>query len=249
MSERTPDPAEQAQPAEPADPAEQTNAAERADTRRRTRIVVVAVAAGVILAGGAVAIALSMQPGGGGAAPDPGPTGSGIPSATPSADATDAPDPSAPAEDPDAPAEDPDAPAGDPVVADQPDLPIDEPADISPGLTAAIASLEAVDGEATGPGEIAGPSVRVTISIANTTDEPADLTGAVVTAYSGEDLAPALELREPGGRALPATVAPGATATGVFVFQIEPERRDIVRIMLDTAVGIDPLVFAGPAPR
>jgi len=44
---------------------------------------------------------------------------------------------------------------------------LDNKVETSPGVTARVKSVEAVKGEARGPGEIAGPALRVTIAITN----------------------------------------------------------------------------------
>jgi hypothetical protein len=132
-------------------------------------------------------------------------------------------------------------PAGDPV-------PIDTPAEVVTGLTASISGIEAVDGVAKGPGEVSGPSIRFTVTIANATGAPVDLTGTVVTVDYGADRTPAGQLYEPGAVPLATSVAAGGTASGVFVFAIPPESRGLVHITVDYAVDVAPLVFAGATP-
>lgn len=126
---------------------------------------------------------------------------------------------------------------------------IDEPADIVPGLSASIGSIEAVDGEASGPGEIAGPSIRFVVTITNSTSSTSNLANTVVTAYYGPDQTPAIELQEPGGSPLPAEVGAGATATGTYIFTIPAEERSNVRIIVDYSVDVAPLVFEGAVPQ
>ncbi|MGI9821982.1 hypothetical protein [Agromyces sp. Marseille-Q5079] len=133
-------------------------------------------------------------------------------------------------------------PAADPV-------PIAKTAEIAPSLTAKITGIEAVEGEAQGPGEVAAPSIRVTVEIDNATKEASDLGTAVVTAYYGSASTPAAELREPGGRAFPDTVAAGETADAVYVFSVPPEERDDVTILVDYSLEYAPLQFHGEVPR
>jgi hypothetical protein len=129
-----------------------------------------------------------------------------------------------------------------------PPVAIDKPATISPGLTAQITKLESVQGEAKTPGEVAGPAVRMTVTISNTTSAAASLATTVVTAYYGADQTPALELSAPGGSPLPAEVAAGTTVTGVYIFTVPTDKRNDVRIEVDYSVTVQPLVFEGPAP-
>ena len=165
-------------------------------------------------------------PSGGSAGESPGPTGAPTPSGTwtPSGDPTPVP---------------PATPSA---------VPIDEPGTIEPGLTAAIGQIEAVQGEARGPGEVAGPAIRFQVAIANTTSAPVDLSATVVTVDYGTARTPALELFEPGASPLPNSVAAGQTATAVYIFTIPVSERALVHITVDYTVGVPPLEFTGPVP-
>ena len=169
-----------------------------------------------------------------------GPTpGTSAPSQPPSSSPSALPSPSATADPSTPPAEGPAAPTVRPPAA------IDEAAPITPGLTAEISRVEAVDGTARGPGEVAGPSLRVTVSIVNSTAADAPLNTTVVSSYFGADRTPAPELREPGGSPLPAVVRAGTTVTGVYIFTVPEDERRNVTIMVDYSVDVDPLIFQG----
>ena len=116
-------------------------------------------------------------------------------------------------------------------------------------LTATVVKSEAVTGKADGPGEIGGPSVRFTITITNTTGASIPLSSTVVNAYYGSDATPAVQLRMPGGVDFPATVADGASATGVFVFNIPNASRSDVKVTVDTSVRNPVIAFQGSTPR
>jgi hypothetical protein len=116
-------------------------------------------------------------------------------------------------------------------------------------LTATVVKMEAVTGTADGPGEIGGPSVRFTITITNTTGKVFVLSNTVVNAFYGSDATPAVQLRSPGGKDFPASVANGASATGVFVFNIPAASRSNVKVTVDTAVQNPVIAFQGAAPR
>lgn len=126
---------------------------------------------------------------------------------------------------------------------------ISSAAPITKSLSAAVTKMEAVQGTATGPGEIAGPSVRFTVVIRNTTGKSFDLSNTVVNAYSGADSAPAIQLQGPGGKSFPSSVASGGSATGVFVFNIPESDRNRVEITVDTSVLNPVVAFKGSAPR
>jgi hypothetical protein len=126
---------------------------------------------------------------------------------------------------------------------------IDKPAQISPGLSAAITKFEAVEGKALTPGEVSAPCVRITVTIRNATSSAVPLNTAVVTAYYGADATPALELTSPGGTPFPAKLEAGNTATAIYLFSIPVDQRDRVRIEVDYSVEVSPLVFEGAVPR
>jgi|GEM_PF-1955392 len=208
---------------------------EAAVPAKRTLLVIAALAGAAMLAIASIAIAVSVN----NASDSPIPTAS--PSSLPGA-STSPPSDSASPESSEAPA--PPAATREPGPVD-----IDEPAVIVPGLTASIDSIEAVQGEASGPGEVAGPSIRFVVTVVNGTTSTVNLANTVVTVYYGADEVPASELRKPGGSPLPAEVAAGSSATGTYIFSIPTDQRDQVRIMVDYSVDVSPLVFEGPVPR
>ncbi|MBX0299474.1 hypothetical protein K2F54_05735 [Cryobacterium sp. 1639] len=158
------------------------------------------------------------------------------------------PVPEAPVE-PESEPESTDPPVDAAPLPELPPVPLTEQVAPVPGVVVSISGLEAVEGEAQGPGEVAGPALRFTLSMRNDGDAPVSLTSTVVTVYSGPEQTPAVDLRGPGGVPLPEEVAPGATVTGVFIFTVPPEERDQVKIGVDYTVGVPIVVFEGSAPR
>ncbi len=126
---------------------------------------------------------------------------------------------------------------------------ITKPQTIVKAFTAKVTKMTAVQGVANGPGEIAGPAVRFTITLTNTTGEPIDLSTTVVNAYYGSDRTPADSLDGPGGSAFTKTLADGGTATGSYVFSIPEDERGTVEITIDTSVANSVVAFTGSAPR
>lgn len=126
---------------------------------------------------------------------------------------------------------------------------ITKPTVIVKSLTAKVTKMEAVQGTAEGPGEIAGPSVRFTITITNTTGRTVDLSNTVVNAYFGPLATPAIELRLPGGRPFPPSVRDGGSASGVFLFNIPKSSRSKVEVTVDTSVHNPVVAFRGSAPQ
>jgi hypothetical protein len=110
----------------------------------------------------------------------------------------------------------------------------------------ALTSIAPVQGVATIPGEIAGPALRVGVEITNDTSAAVDLTATVVNLYYGAQATPALTLTEPGASPLPASVAPGASAKGVWVFTVPTDQRDAVKIEVDLEADVSVVLFSGP---
>ncbi|CAN5330967.1 hypothetical protein BH11ACT1_BH11ACT1_12750 [soil metagenome] len=128
-------------------------------------------------------------------------------------------------------------------------VPIDAEAEIATGVTARIASLEAVTGTAMQPGEVGGPALRATIELVNSTDAPIDLRGAVVNLAYGAGSTPASPIAQPGGEPFAQSVAAGETAKGIYVFTVPSTGRDNVSLDVDVRLGGQITVFEGPAPR
>jgi len=123
---------------------------------------------------------------------------------------------------------------------------IDEPAEPEPQVEVRLTSIEPVEGEANIPGEVGGPSLRVTVTIDNATSAALDLTSAVVNLYYGADRLPAIDLLEPGKVDFPGNVRAGETASGTFVFLVPVDERDDVTVEFDLSSDSTVLLFAGP---
>jgi hypothetical protein len=132
------------------------------------------------------------------------------------------------------------------TVAPQPATPIGTPAADAGGLQFRIDSVEAVDGEASGPGEIGGPALQVTLSATNTSSAPIDLSLTLVDLRHGADQVPASPFSL-GTTPFAGALAPGATASGVYVFGVPVERRAQVRIYVNAQPELPAVVFEGPA--
>ena len=146
-------------------------------------------------------------------------------------------------------ASDPGTPPADAQPEPREPVALEKPAELAPEVTASIGTIEVVQGEAKRPGEIAGPSVRFTTSISNSSGKLLDLRSTVVSVYYGSDEVPANQLEEPGGVPLPSDVSTGQIATGTYVFSIPPDQRSLVRIVVDYSVRFPPAVFAGSIPN
>lgn len=204
---------------------------------RRRRLVVAGAAVLVAL----VALVLVLVTGGGDDDAPAAAAATGAPSTTGAPeDATIAPLPPTP------------TPTGPTEHVDQlppslPEVALDAPAAVGNGIVATIASVEAIDGSAVGPGNIAGPALRVTVHIENGTAEAVSLDGVAVNLYYGTDRTPASPLDDPSGAPFTGMVDPGATGQGVYVFSVPTDVRDLVTVEVGYQAGAPLLLFTGPA--
>ncbi|TKJ18785.1 hypothetical protein [Blastococcus sp. CCUG 61487] len=225
------------------DPAvEDDGAGTRAGLLARRRVLLVALGAVLLVAAVVLAVVLAT----GGDEPDDAGAGTAAtagatPSATeePAPPSEEAPDPAAPV-DPGTPAPaDPDAevPALPAVALDQ-SVAVDE-------VTASITLIEEIDGTATGPGDVAGPALRITVRIVNETDADVPLDGISVNAFHGEERTPAPPLGDPSRSPFAGVLAPTDTAEGVYVFRVPVDRRHLVTVEVGYKAGAPLAVFSG----
>ncbi|MBG6192122.1 cytoskeletal protein RodZ [Arthrobacter sp. CAN_A212] len=125
---------------------------------------------------------------------------------------------------------------------------LDEPSAFAKGITASVSSMEAIDAEAYGIGEIAGPALRFVITVENTTGEAVSLTNSVVNVEFGPDSLPAVQLTGSGATEFPATVDAGESAATTLVFSIPADQRDQVRILFNREASSPIAAFEGAAP-
>lgn len=210
------------------------------DTRKRT----IAWIAGGVVAAAVVAtvIVFAVMPRD--ATAEPGATASSSPGSSASPSESASPGSSDPAESA-APAETT-APGADPFPELEPVAP-QEPGQAQ-GITASLVRFESVTGEVVGPGDVAAAAVRVTVDITNTGTSPLDLNLVVMNAYMGAQRDPAETYEKPGGQPVNGSLAPGDTATGVYLFRIPEDRRDDVTFVVDYYAGQPAITFRGPVP-
>ncbi|MGZ8750598.1 MAG: hypothetical protein ACXWYP_06935 [Pseudonocardia sp.] len=142
-------------------------------------------------------------------------------------------------------------PTGPTEVVDQPppalpEVPLDAEAAVGNGIVATLPQIEAIEGSAVGPGNIAGPALRVTVRIANGTAEGVPLEGVAVNMYYGTDRTPASPLDDPSRRPFGGMVAAGDSADAIYVFSVPADARDSVTIEVGYQAGAPLLLFTGP---
>lgn len=128
------------------------------------------------------------------------------------------------------------------------EVPIDEVARTE-GVAVEVESVEAVTAGRDIPGEKSGPAVKVTIRIVNESETPVDTAGASVNlTYGGEDRTPATPVTDPDATLWPVSVAPGESATAVFIFAVPLDSEGDLRVTVDLLATAPDVVFVGPRP-
>jgi hypothetical protein len=124
-------------------------------------------------------------------------------------------------------------------------VPFNADVKVPSGVVISVSKIESVEGKASLPGEVAGPSVRFTVDVKNNTSSSIALNNIAVNAYFGADQAPAIQLSEPGAKGFPKSVAAGSSGTGIFVFNIPKADRGKVTLTVDYDVNTPTIVFSG----
>lgn len=169
--------------------------------------------------------------------PASGDPANGVPDSEPSSGPTEVPDPG----------------SLEPVTVEEvtvaPAVGLDDTADFGTGLTLRITSIEAVAGEARGPGQVSGPALRLRVEARNSGAGAVSLEGMVVALAHGAGDTPAMSLLEPGARPFEGEVPPGGEAVAAYVFAVPPESRDRVTITASYTGSAPTVVFEGAAGR
>ncbi len=124
---------------------------------------------------------------------------------------------------------------------------IDDVAETSPGVTASVIRVEAVSGEARGPGEIAGPALRVTINLKNASEKAIRTELGLINLYYGRDRSPAGLLSGPGATPFPEQIPAGGSGTGTSVFNVPTAGRDTIEIEFSYSTDAAVVIFKGSA--
>jgi hypothetical protein len=214
-------------------------------SRRRTRLILGVIGGIVVLLLIGVGIWAVASP------KSPAPNASASPSATstaaPSASTSPTPEPTGtitPTAAPPSEAPDPSLDSEDTIDAGYQDQPV-----AAPGLVIRVSALDAVQGNADEPGEIAGPALRFVVEFVNNTGEAISLRDVAINVDYGADQTPAVELNESDTRPVPGEVAANSTVTGTYTFNVPQDGRDQVRLTVFTTVDDPVIAFSGPAPR
>jgi hypothetical protein len=118
------------------------------------------------------------------------------------------------------------------------------PVQLSSGVTVSLVSVRAVTAKGTGPGELSGAGLAVTIDVRNSSKASVDLSGAGVTLYTGTAGTPgAAVLTDPSASSLPVTLAPGRSSQATYVFVAGNRAGTPVAVQVLLSPTLAPVVF------
>ena len=123
--------------------------------------------------------------------------------------------------------------------------PLREKGDLGNGVSVRVSDIQQVDGEAQGPGEVAGPALRVSIEVQNRTDNEISMELALANLYYGPDRAPASSLSGPGARSFPETIEPGKAAFARYVFGVPKQGHNPLAVEFSYTVEAPTMIFEG----
>ncbi|MFK4853365.1 hypothetical protein ACI3KT_17140 [Microbacterium sp. ZW T6_19] len=124
-------------------------------------------------------------------------------------------------------------------------VPLDQVAEPASGVRVSLASITAISGQASVPGEVAGPALQVTVNVENANDSDALTDTLIVNVYYGTDRTPANILVQPR-QDLPLSIAPGEAAQGVYAFTVPEAARGQILVEVDLSVDLPVVLFEGP---
>lgn len=133
------------------------------------------------------------------------------------------------------------------TLKEMPPVGLDSEADRPDGVVIALKKIESIAGEAKLPGEIAGPALRLTITIKNGTDGDLSLDSVVVNGYRGSKRTPLEMLTSPGGSPFDGTLKPGEQGEAVYIFAVGAANRSDLTFTVDATPDEPAAVFRGDA--
>ena len=125
------------------------------------------------------------------------------------------------------------------AISSLPPVDVGKKADLLAGVQIDVTSVRAVTLKAEGPGEVAGPGVRVEIAVTNDSSKAFNLGGLAVTASYAKGT-PASANDGPPADPLAGRLAAGKSAVGVYFFRVPRAEVDslVVEVSSDSSPSI-----------
>lgn len=132
------------------------------------------------------------------------------------------------------------------TVTSNPPVQLSETANYGNGVTVALTGIESVTTTAELPGEVAGPGVKLTVSIVNGSPSAVDL-GNVVVDLQDAAGTPAIFMSASPSSPFTGSVEAGATATGTYVYSVPATYTNPATISVSYSTEVPVVVFVGDA--
>lgn len=210
---------------------------------RRSRTTSTRPGRGTALAAAAVVAFLALA----GCTSDPEPEPTPSSSQSPTATTEPEPEESETAEPGPDPTEEPagvEAPPEPGTLPTAPPVALDEVADFGTGVTTRVDSVDGIEAQAQGPGEVSGPGVAIDLTVTNDSPDPVDLALFLVN-LTDADGNPGIPMLGDPADPVEGVLAPGASVSGTYVFTVDEDARDGIRIEASYSTAAPVVVFAG----
>jgi hypothetical protein len=125
-------------------------------------------------------------------------------------------------------------------------VPLTGTANFGGGVTARLVDVKAVHGSANGPGEVAGPALRVDVRLNNDTGRTIDLSQAVVTIYDAA-ATPGVQLTQSGSAPFHGSARAHSSVRATYVFTLPTAHRDPVTVNFSYTSSAPVVLFVGNA--
>lgn len=123
-------------------------------------------------------------------------------------------------------------------------VPLSQTVTVAAGVVISISEIKAVNAVSHVPGDVNGPAVQITVAIKNTSSKALNVNSAEVDVSDSKG-DPGIPVTTSESRIFSGSVAPGAEATGVYVFRVAADRRDPITVTA-SYTGAGPVAqFAG----
>ncbi len=119
-------------------------------------------------------------------------------------------------------------------------------AEAGSGVKISLAGIESVTTVSELPGEIAGPGLKITITVQNTSAAAVDLNNVVVDVQDAAGT-PSIPMGASPAAPFTGSVQPGASATGVYVFTLPTSYTNPATVVFSYSTEAPVVLFVGDA--
>jgi hypothetical protein len=123
--------------------------------------------------------------------------------------------------------------------------PLKDKGELGNGVTIKVSKIESVKGVARGPGEVAGPALRISIHVDNESRKTIPMNLALVNVYYGKGRLPASPLSAPGAAPLSNPIPPSKSDTGKYVFGVPKDQRSNLQVEFSYTTEAPTVLFSG----